>query len=595
VIDSTLKDSLLSLHPWYLEQITAPNQWQLARAVTGRFSDPAVKREFLNRGDFENETQYRVRVLISPFLGKTEGIASSFAGAVFAKQPEIKYGPAEQKELDAFGQMLEQWADNVDGQGSSLTELLETNSDEAVPMGLVAFYVTKPKLTPEQAAALDAVPTGTRNAAGQLPTDIVKGLGIDQAPRVVKFAPENVTNWECDEQGRPVWVILTHHISRQDAPTEMRKSLIQWIVLTRTEAIVYEAPYTSHQQQSTTSNIARSSGVSDAGTGAPGSPPLNEAATPAVFPVAATLVGDPIETARVTHGLNRVPLALYYGGGRKIAPLQSRSILDGAKRADLAGFQERSWATISAYLHAVPMLQVILKNRTLSNLYRDATNSFILNEGESVDYKNTDAGAFDTAMKRVEELDFQASRLSGADAVGTFNGGPQAESGTAKQSRFNNTESRSLARIAKDAADCHYDLLDIAARYLMGVAPPIDAQAFQGSVKYTSRFDLADRAELVDEYLKIGPKIKSLTWHKGQLKRIAQLSRGEISKDEWSEIEAEIDALTEEDITPPPPTMTAPGGQGGAFGKPATMTAGQPKPPVENRTERPSQVSPPKR
>ena len=582
-----LKEALLSLHPWYLEQITAPGQWQLARAVTGRFSDPAVKREFLNRGDFENEAQYRVRVLISPFLGKTEGIASSFAGAVFAKQPEVKYGPAEQKDLDAFGKTLEQWADNVDGQGSSLTELLETNSDEAVPMGMVAFYVTKPRLTPAQQAELDAVDPQTRNADGLVPADVVKRLGVDQSPRVVKFAPENVTNWECDEQGRPTWVILTHHVTRQSTPMDPRESIIQWIVLTRQEAIVYEAPYTATIQ---TGSKRSGSAVADMGTGAQGSPPLNEAATPAVFPVAMTSCGDPIEVARVTHGLNRVPLALYYGGGRKIAPLQSRSLLDGAKRADLAGFQERSWATMGAYLHACPMLQVVLKNRTLSTLYRDATNSFILNEGESVDYKTTDAGAFDTGMKRVEELDFQASRLSGADAVGTFNGGPQAESGVAKSSRFKNTEARSLARIASDAADCHYDLLDIAARYLMPVPPPIDVQAFRGSVKYSARFDLADVCELIETYLKIGPKVRSLTWHKGQLKRIAQLARGEVSKEEWSQIEAEIDALTLDQVTAgfAPQTMTA----GGPIRPPvpgATTTSNRPG---ENRTPRPVPMSP---
>ncbi len=271
-----------------------------------------------------------------------------------------------------------------------------------------------------------------------------------------------------------------------------------------------------------------------------------------------------------------VPFAINYGGGRRFDTLQCRSLLNGSKRADLAGFNERSWATFGRYLHNVPLLE-ILTDQDIKDVLRDISRAVVMRPGESIQYRQTDAGAFETSMKAVEEIDLQAFRQAGADTSGQTNNSGNAgspESGVAKTERFKHTEARSLSRISKDAADCHYDILEIAARYMMPKPPPIDVPAFTGSVRYPQRFDLADVQELIGHYVKMAPYIKSVSWHRDMLTRIGLLLLGDVSREQAAEFEQEIETTTAgQPDAALPKVMVAPGQN--------TMTAGpQAKPPM---------------
>lgn len=576
---AALKDALLRRHPWYDQMILTPTEWPLTRAVTGRFSDEQVKRQFLGRGKFEGDDHYNVRVALSQFLGKTGTIAASFAGAVFSREPDVKYAgdddeqsgiPSKPGTLEA---QLEEWADNVDGMGTSLCELLETNSDEAIPMGVVGFYIDKPAMTPEQAARLANVGPGVANADGRPPADIAAEIGLDQMPRAVKFTAENITNWEPDDQGRPAWVLLTHQVWRQKDASTARENIVQWIHLDREFATVFEAPLNDPpaQQQPASS-----------GQSVPGNLPSNEASTQLVFPVVETQVGQPRFVRQVRHGIGMVPFAINYGGGRRFGMLQTRSLLDGCKRADLAGFNERSWATFSRYLHGNPA-PVFKTTRPITEIIRDISRGIVINTDESFEYANTDSAAFDMHARAVEEIDLQAYRQAGADPSGMFDGASQPESGKAKSLRFKNTEARSLARIAKDAGDCHFDCLEIAARYLSAAPPPIDQPAFQGSVSYPKTFDLDDLQTVIDQYDAIGTSIKSLTWHQAMLTRIALRQLGDISKETRSSIEDEIEGGTTEVPKPPAPVVAPHPGQTMTMGN-ASRKDVQPTTKMEKRT-----------
>lgn len=510
---SPLLAALLECHPWYVQQITNAAEWPLMRAVTGTFNEDFTKRRFLLKAKFENDDHYSTRVGLSQFLGKTDGISSGFAGAVFTRQPEVTFPD------DALGAELKEWADDVDGMRTTLNEILEEQSDEAIPMGLCGFYVDKQLPDPQKLADFFA---RTGRLQPQTREEEIE-LGM-RWPRVVKFPAECITNWQFDTSGRLEWVKLCRVLDRQPNPLLPREVVVQWIVLDRAFAQVFEAkarvspPVTPNAPQTVNREIT--------------------------FPVTADQVEEPTAVIQVAHRCNMVPFAIYYGGGRKVAPLQARSLLEGCKRADVSCFNERSWGKFARYLHNVPVFKII-SDRPIEEIVRDTSNALQLSsEGkEDAKYESTPSDAFATSMAAVEEENLEAFRQAGADPSGQFEGSAsKPESGVAKSQRFRNTEARSLKRISAAASDCHNDLFELAARRLMPEAPPISERAWEGSVRYSSRFDLADVAELLDQYGKAGNWIKSESWHRGMLLRIALLLRGEVSQEEAETIEQEIES-----------------------------------------------------
>lgn len=514
-----LKDALMQEHPWYAMMLRNDMEWPLMRAVTGAFSDDEVKQCFLPRGDFEPPESYAKRVELSQFTGKTSGIASSFAGAVFAAGFETEIPDAE----------LSTWTDNVDGSGMTLADILEVNADEAVTMGLCGFLLDVPSMTEEQAARLKDVPADVRSASGAVPLDVLNALGVERMPRAVKVCAENVMNWSADDNGRLEWVSICQEVSRQATPDAERACRVQWIVMDRTTTAIFEAEYGTR----TTS-----------GTIAP---------EPVTFPLDAALLQPPVFVRSATHNLGMVPFAPYYGGGMRSGPLQSRSLLEGSKRADLSMFNHESWMTFAMYLHNVPML-VLKTGRDVGEIVRDISRALVLDpdKKEEADYKSTPSDSFDISMKAVQSKALEAFRQAGADPTGMFEGSAQPESGTAKALRFRHTEERSLARIAKAAEDCAYDLLEIAARYLAPSSAPPSVRVFTGTVRFPSRFDLAEPGQLAAQYDRMAKYIDSPRWHREMLKRIAMATVGDMPREVRDEIEAEIEG---QDVSQSEPEM----------------------------------------
>lgn len=499
-----LKRALIAVHPWYRKQITTEHAWPLMRAVLGQFEDNATKARFLPTAQFEKKEHYTTRVCLSQFLGDCDQIAASFAGAVFKRQPIINWGSGSDE--------LQKWADDVDGSGTTLLEMLEENADEAIPMSLIGFYVDVEAITTTQAAELAAVPPQDRSPDGSFPTDVIKRAGITQKPRVRVFPVETITDWHPDAQGRPEWIKLQHVVTRKLTAETERETLVQWILLDRTWAQVFEAKLKTE----TPSCL------------------LTEADIDTPYQV-----GEPVQ-----HGVGMVPFAIYYGGSKKANLLVARSILEGSKRADLAGFQEDSTGTMARYLHGNPLLE-LLTTRDVNEIIRDAGHAVKLNpeRGESISYKGTPSEAFDSMAAAVESRHVAAYRQAGADPGGSVDQAtPVQESGAAKMTRFRNTESRKLARIASGASSVHWELLEIAQRRLMPKAPPLDVRAFPGTVQYPKTFDLTDSGEKIAAYGKAGAWIKSETWHRGMLRDIAHGTLGEVSREDAAKIDQEIAA-----------------------------------------------------
>ncbi len=550
-----LRDALLSQHPWYATMIADKNEWQLARAVTGRFSDDDVKRQFLTSGEFEPPAQYATRVAMSQFEGATDVICSSFAGAVFSQEVAVDF---------AGNSDLEKWSENVDGMGTSIGEMLAYDADESIPMGLVGYFVDLPMRSAEDQARIDATPTDVRSPDGAVPRDIA---GTPQ-PRVVKFSAENIVDFDVDKDGRLEWLKLVHEVSRSPDPFAPRQDVVQFTYLTRTQSIVFEAdaivPITAP-------NVV--------------DPQEKQMATTGLrFPISSQHIGEIRGPVISTHNLGVVPFVTYYGGGKKLGPLQARSLLEGTKRADLSHFNRSSWFTYSLYVHGVPVQWLKLSGDRAANIgevIKGFSRLVVLNseKGEDTGYATTDASAFQTYMEAVAEQKTEAFAQAGADP-GNVAQDASPESGRAKQVRFRNTEARSLSRIAKDAEDAHYGLLEVASRYFMPVAPPIDQRAFGGTVRYPTRFDLADAKELIDNFNSSRNAINSPTFERIMRERMAARQVGEVGIEDQRAITDEI--ATSESIIPPPPVFGAPGADPNSPdampGDSMKFKPGQPKP-----------------
>lgn len=572
---SDLKRALLSVHPWYEVMSRPMGPWQTMRAILNGFDDNELKVNYLPKGHYEPPKHYAMRIELSKFLGKVPTIAQSMAGAVFAQQPDIQFAeieppeppepfqpsddaedapttakdaPApEDKDEDAEDQSnapsdatpptsspqpqeppkpkepaltreqeaLQEWAGNVDRHGRTLIESLEANSSESIAMGMSVFLVDGPRMPAKeviQASLAKDAPTTESDMAA---------LGVKTIPRLVPFCIEQLTNWGVDDQGTPVWAIIAHEVSMQPDPLLEREAYVEWIVVTTTEITTYRA----------------------------------KLLTDLTYPITEQMVDEPeVHVAATAHGLNKLPVVPLYGGGRVFAPFQVRSLLEGAARADIAGFNEDSWATFARCVHLNPLLK-IKSRKDLTDVWRSASQAFKLDpvEQEDVEYASTDSAGFQLAMDAVERRGMDAYRQAGADPTGMFeNGSASPESGTAKNARFSHTESRALARISSHAADAAYDILEVASRVMEpGTKPPAEDQLFTGSVRFPSTFDGADSGAITETYIASKDTIKSVTYHRIMHTRLALLNVGEISQDDQKQIAAEIAAS---DVMPPPPT-----------------------------------------
>jgi hypothetical protein len=169
-------------------------------------------------------------------------------------------------------------------------------------------------------------------------------------------------------------------------------------------------------------------------------------------------------------------------------------------------------------------------------------------ETEDAEYITNDAGSFEHQRSVVEDKTLAAHRMAGADPVGLTDNGVQGESGRAKSLRFSASEERVLARFSQQTQKFHKAILEIAARRFSPDVPGIDEKAFLGSVRYQSKFDLADADDLIDQYASFGADIQSPTYHTFMQTRIAHLTMGDVSKELRDKVEKEIKGV---DAEPP--------------------------------------------
>lgn len=500
-----VKAFLLARHPWYARMSGADN-WPKVRAARGDLNDACVKEKYLIRGKFEKDEHFKTRIALSEFAGVTAGIIDRFTGAIFEQPVETAFG------TDPGARGLEAWAKDIDGMGTSLLEFVRDQAPDIVGMGGVAVLVDMDPPTPEQEKLLSSVAPEARSM------DLLKRAGIPWAPRLCTYQVEEVTNWDLDDAGRPEWVVLTRICSEQDLFAD-RVPVIEWLVIDRVDTRVYRA------------------GFKDIGSRDVFSMPISE-----LYQNAA-IIDEPSAQKSVPHGCGCVPIAWL---GDPQHPLRAKSLLMGTVRADISAFNESSQGEFARYLHNVPAA-VLKSKRDVSQVIRDSSVAIVLNPeaNESFEYASTPADGFDINMKSVENKKLDGFRQAGADPTGMFEQTSKPESGTAKKSRFSNTEARLLSKMAAWFQFGHWALLDMVVRRLAPTPLPIDQKAFQGSVRYPSKFDQDDVLNLLDQFGQSKEwLLDSETFLKTMLTRIALTIMGDVSEEKKKAVSDDVAKLT---------------------------------------------------
>ncbi len=516
-----VKAFLLSRHPWYA-RMTGRDNWPKIRAVRGALNEEATKREYLIRGNFEKDHHYATRVRLSEFAGVTAGIIERFTGAIFENPIEVTYDTRGSK-VD-----IEAWSKDTDGQGTALFEFVKNQAPDVVGMGGVGVLVDMEQRTPEQMTLL--------GASTDKSMDFLKRNGIPWAPRLVAYQVEEITNWQLDRSTRPEWVVLTRIISEQSVLGK-RVPKVEWLVVDRANVTVYRAGFkempgydyfsiTIDQLYAFENNIE-----------------------------------EPQVQAAVPHGCGCVPIAWL---GDPQHPLWASPMLMGTVRADISAFNEASQGDFSRYVHNIPA-QVLKTKRLVSEVIRDPAVAIVLNpeDNESFEYASTPSDGFELTMKAVENKNLNGFRQAGADPTGMFEQTSTPESGTAKKSRFSNTEARLLSKLASWFQAGHWAILELVARRLSATPPPPDTKVFAGTVRYPAKFTDDEINELIDQFGNTKEWFAdSETFLRTMLTRIALTIMGDVSEEKKKAVADELAKLTLQQLQQRVVILSAPNQQG---------------------------------
>lgn len=503
-----LKQFLEQKHPHYLRMMQKPH-WPTMRAVFGGLVDDAVKKDFLVTGTIEKPTHFEIRRKLTQPLGAASGICNRILGRIFQDRPVVTY-ETEGDSITTIDGYLSSWADDVDGQGTSLEELIEKNAREPLQVGILGYHIDRPMVE------------GEFNNLGQQ----AEAGALDL--RVNVYKAEEIVDWDTDRDGLN-WVKLQHVVHEMDMDADglgERKTFMEWVLIDREKFRIWRCDITGDE---TSLMISKSATLNDGEEYAHqiGSFEIGEKAINEVTP------------PNNLHMCGMVPFAVHYGD--EVGPLMSNPPLEGAARADLAAINADSIATWQEWLHGNQLL-VLETDRDVKKVFLDGNSIMKLSPGaqEKASYITNDADAFEHGRKVVEKRILESHRQAGADPVGMFEGALNAESGVAKDKRHASTTELSLIQAAASAQDVHWSILEIAKRLMMPGAPAIGESQFKGAVQYPSKFDLADPDTLSSLYLELKPHMPSSTWNETMLKRIAELSVGEVAKDTRDMISDEI-------------------------------------------------------
>lgn len=420
--------------------MNSAHRWKRWRAVLDGFEDPEQRQAFLPRAEFELEKNYDCRIALSQFLGISGQAVEQLVGAVMGQDPVIEVEKA-----------LEDFRQDVDGNGTTIEEYAESVAIEAVAMGIAYIVVDGPSVALEEPARtrMDEIAAGANKAYLSL------------------LKAEDLINWDTNAAGKLNWAMFRQHIHEQDEATDSRRCYIQ--------LTLYD-----------TSTVRRwRLEVDENGHALKEGDDFSEVAIP-----------------NPNHDLGEVPVFPVYG--RRVGPMQGDSIIKDSSRADIAAYNDESWSAMARYRHANPILKMYSSEHPeklfSGNVVRLKRNG-ATGEDEDLEYVELSQSSFEARENAIERYRRSAVTLSGLnpqvipDAANSTTG----ESGIAQRVRFSQTQKRQIDRFSRKFENTLERVMDAAEKWITNASTPTPKTVrFRSSFEYTEADDMLRRIERVD-------------------------------------------------------------------------------------------------
>ena len=523
-LDQTTKlHDLQRVHPDWLSRMP---HWEEIKEIRENRVD---LKKHVPQGVTEPDLWYSKRLQLTRFVSEAPAARSRAMGALFSATPD----------RSAVPDGLKRWSEKVDLSGQSLDAWLEV---DAVP--LMADYGIGWALCDRAAVPEDE--NAPRNRAEQLQRQAERG---DRSrPFLVAYEPLQVRNWQVNQLGELLWVLILEEEWADPAedPNEAsfgkRRPVRTYRIFDQMNWYVFR-----------TVPKKDSSDEFD-------SVPWNAGGD----------VDQTEETERIisfqtsTHGSpGMVPIARFVA--EPDGKVLGQSLIDRAVELDFRRLNLESDQAWNVHMHAHP--QAVLKSiKSPTELAIGANNFVHLNPGgqgqpeESYDYANLSSDSFDIRQDEIQRALVDTYRHTGTDPLGvittTADSARAGEaSGVARAWSFRTSEGRHIGRTRDRVEDGENQVWRIVGAFL-GETVPDNPSNWPHDVDTETGAEALENHSLARTALRGSPTAVAIS-----AKKTARAYLGDLSPEQEAAIDKEIDEDAAQPPPEPPPNPFGPGGE----------------------------------
>lgn len=195
--------------------------------------------EFLHQRAMEPGDVYANRIANFSYTNHLANILGWYGSALFKQAPSIGLRDSESDtqipEGDQREKQLNQFVDNCDGKGTKLSDFWQKAVTPNCLLYKKSYILFDLPVAPEFRSKAE------QDAAGAL------------VPHLVAYAPQDLINWQVDENDEFQWAIIKLRATTQDSPFDKVQVADRWYIYTRDQVAAYEFIFpekdTSEQNQ----------------------------------------------------------------------------------------------------------------------------------------------------------------------------------------------------------------------------------------------------------------------------------------------------------------------------------------------------------
>lgn len=183
-------------------------------------------QEFLHQRPMEPGDVYSDRVANFSYTNHLANILGWYGSALFKQAPSIGMRSAETEEPvpegDDLEKQLNQFVDNCDGKGTKLSDFWQKSVTPNCLLYRKSYILFDLPVAPE-----------ARSLAEQRESGAL-------VPHLVAYSPQDLINWQTDENENFQWAILKLRATTQDSPFDKVQVADRWYIYTTDQVAAYE-------------------------------------------------------------------------------------------------------------------------------------------------------------------------------------------------------------------------------------------------------------------------------------------------------------------------------------------------------------------